>query len=319
MIQTAPIFILSPAKRSGTNFVKNLLCRHRDCASPGPIWEDDVLRHAHLLRQYARATYAQWNPDWSVPHRLAPPHRFERYLGDAVLQLLLDQMDAVGPGRPGVPLRFVTKSPRIENLALFPDLFPDAFLLIVVRDGCRTADSAKVSFGKPYDMAFREWARAMRRIEDFCSSPGFDPARHRVVRYEDLQRADRAAICDLLHFLHLDPEAMDWDAVKALPVTGSSDLRRQGRAMDWTPRAKDAAFDGRDPLRDWSPFLRSHFAFVSGRAGAFCGYDAGTVARRWLPLHILRAALWWPVFRAWRVTLNLRQDLRGLLSRAWVT
>ena len=61
---TDMIFILGIMQRSGTNYLNNLLLLHPDCEYPGIVWEDYLVAHAELLRDYADAVYQHWQPAW---------------------------------------------------------------------------------------------------------------------------------------------------------------------------------------------------------------------------------------------------------------
>src|SRR5450759_498432 len=51
-----PVFILSPAHRSGTNYLSLILLQHPTFQLPELIWEDYVLTHSQLLAKYASQT-----------------------------------------------------------------------------------------------------------------------------------------------------------------------------------------------------------------------------------------------------------------------
>lgn len=228
----SPIFIISPVKRSGTNYLKNVLCQHQDCFSPGPIWEDELLRKAHLLADYADFTFQKWNPKWNVESELMPRQQMLGLMGGGLIELLQAQFsnsaakrerfcrDFSRPGTP--PYRYVTKTPKADNIALLPQLFPDAYLLILVRDGRAAARSGQTSFAKPFDCAVREWADAMAEIEAFTRSPLFNPERHRLLRYEDVVAAPSRQMQELMDFLDLDPGRIDPGKLEQMPVVGSS-------------------------------------------------------------------------------------------------
>lgn len=318
----APIFIISPTKRAGTNFLKNILCQHRDCFSPGPIWEDELLRKAHLLRDYIDFTFQKWNPSWEVEKELCARDKAMSLLGDGLIDMLhmqfsnsQEKLARFEPRGPEAPYRYVTKTPKADNIQLFAQLFPSAKLLILVRDGKSVVQSGQTSFSKPFDLAVREWSAAMRNIETFVKSDAFDPNLHRLVRYEDLITDAPKVLTDLLSFLDLDADGIDPDAVDEMPVIGSSTIKQDGQEVHWTPTKKDASFDPLKRADGWSSFKRSHYAFLSGDAGVFAGYAPPEAKGAYAPLHAAKSAAWWPVWKLWQVAKTAREDLKRCLSR----
>ena len=59
---TDPIFILGIMQRSGTNFLKDVVDLHPDCAFPGPpLVEDYLAQNADWLINYAKSVAKDWN------------------------------------------------------------------------------------------------------------------------------------------------------------------------------------------------------------------------------------------------------------------
>lgn len=320
-----PIFIISPVKRSGTNYLKNVLCQHQDCFSPGPIWEDELLRKAHLLADYADFTFQKWNPKWNVETELMPPQQMLGLMGAGITDMLLAQFSNSAEKRERFcrdfsnqdtpPYRYVTKTPKADNIALLPQLFPDAYLLILVRDGRAAARSGQTSFAKPFDCAVREWAGAMDEISAFIRSPLFNPERHRLLRYEDLVSNPHQQMQELMTFLDLDASRINLSNLDRMPVVGSSTLRSEGRDVHWTPVEKPAGFDPLARAQELSPFKRSHFSYLAAASGRFAGYEVPPPAATLRPFHALRSAAWWPVWHLWRMSHIAREDLPRCLRR----
>jgi len=86
-----PIFIISPTKRAGTNCLKNLVCWHEDCSSPGPVWEDELLRKVHLLAEFIDFTFDKWNSNWQVKQELLSRQQAMGHLGSALIDILHSQ------------------------------------------------------------------------------------------------------------------------------------------------------------------------------------------------------------------------------------
>jgi hypothetical protein len=270
----SPIFILGILKRSGTNHLHDLLRLHPEVVAPAPVWEDHALREGHRLAAYAAAVRRRWNPEWGVGAK--EEAELLRRLGDGVLAFL---------GARAPEGRLLTRTPSVENLALFPALFPEAKLVILVRDGRALVESGVRSFGWRYESRFRRWAHAARAVLAFNAEQA--PAgRHRIVRYEDLVTRLEPTLAELLRFLDLDPSRFDFARAATLPLRGSSTLRSPAEGpLDWKPVEKPAGFDPLARFADWSPALHERFEWLAGRELRALGYAAPPVAdSRWLRL-----------------------------------
>ena len=297
-VAAAPIFIQGIYPRSGTNHLLNLLCVHPDCASPSPIWENQLLARAQHLDAYVDAVSASWNPDWGV----VPAH--ERALLAALGEGIGGFLRGLADGR-----RVVTKTPRVDQLSRFGALFPRAFLLILVRDGRAVVESGARSFRWFRDGAIHGWAEAARSIRDFDAAERGGNLRYRIVRYEQLVEAPETCLKEILEFLELDVARYDFAQAKALPVRGSSSVgRRSGEAVHWdgSPRAID--FDPVGRWRQWSRWQHARFNWIAGDALRDLGYapvktQGGSAERVWnllLDLRYCGARALRPAVNAWR-------------------
>lgn len=274
--------------RSGTNFLADLLTIHPQCALPKPIWEDYVLRHAQLLEEYGRCTARHWNPGWGVSE--AEETELLRSLGDGILDFLQRRIPA--------ERRLVTKTPSVHNLDRIPRLFPEAHVLVIVRDGRAVVESGRRTFGWEYDRATRRWRDAAREIQRFEASVGPD-LRYRRVRYEDLHRNVEEELRGLLNFLGLDPGRYDFGRAIDLPVKGSSELAAGSGEVHWSPVERPEEFQPLRRWHDWERARHERFNWIAGPELQAFGYEPveGDGATRW---------------RLW----NLEKDLRHRTSRA---
>ena len=138
-----PIFILGIMPRSGTNFLWDLLRLHPQCA-PGrsPIAEDFFLEHSDHLVEYVNQVQAAWDPLWGefesrIEDRLAAA------LGEGLVSFLWVKRDR----------RLLAKSPSVRNLHRFFTFWPDARLVILIRDGRSVVQSCMRTFGWDFDLA----------------------------------------------------------------------------------------------------------------------------------------------------------------------
>lgn len=257
-----PIFILGILPRSGTNFLLDLLRAHPDCGPPVPIWEDFLLYHADLLVRYVDRVFSRWNPRWGVDetHR----DRLLARLGSGLISFLTEQTESK---------RIVTKTPRVENLSHFFKLFPDAHLLILVRDGRALIESGIKTFNWHRESAIRKWTEAARTILDFDETNRESALKYRIVRYEDLWGDLEPQLRRILDFLGLDSCVYDFEAATRLPVRGSSAIPEGDDDVHWKPVAKAPDFDPTSRFRRWNRAKHERFNWVAGRYLKRFGYQ----------------------------------------------
>lgn len=264
---TDPIFILGMTARTGTTFTFRLLALHPDVEAASRLHEDYVVQHAHLLVEYARRTRQRWNPGW--PIRPGAEARLIGRLGRGLYAFLTEEaLDRTTPGSR----RPLFKTPSVQSVQHFFDLFPDASLLILVRDGRDVVESGVRSFGWTYEVATRWWCRAARTVLDF-EARYRGKARYRVVRYEDLVADPEGTLRSLLAFLRLDPVRYDFQAARDLPVYGSSSFRGERAEVHWQPVPKTEAFRPVGRWEGWSPYRRRRFVWAAGDLMRALGYE----------------------------------------------
>ena len=194
--------------------------------------------------------------------------------------------------------RVVTKTPSVQNLHYFFKLFPQAHLLILVRDGRAVVESSVKSFNSNYETMMRHWANAARTILHFKQSCRDSDYKYLIVRYEDLWSSREKELRKILAFLGLDIETYNFEAAESLPISGSSVLRKQsGGVLHWHPVEQTPDFD---PLHRWSHWdraLHRRFNWIAGPFLAKFGYEEVQYAD-----HLLR--------RMWNRVLDIKWHLR---------
>jgi hypothetical protein len=257
------IFIHGILPRSGTNFLWDLLLLHPECAPAiDPVREDLFLEHSDHLVAFTEAVRASWDPRWGdFPPEL--PDRLHAALGQGLVSFL----------RTDAERRLVSKSPSVLNLDRFFTFFPDACLLLLVRDGRSVAQSCMDTFGWEFERAARSWADAADEIVRFRETHAHRRGQWCLVRYEDLVDDLEAEMLRVLGFVGLDPTAYDFDAARDLPVRGSSVHRGPDpSSVHWNPVPKDATFAPKDRWRSWSPDVMERFAWIAGEQMAALDY-----------------------------------------------
>jgi hypothetical protein len=263
-----PIFIVSPAPRSGTNYFLDLLCLHPACA-PYPVYEDFFLAYSHLLALYARATgQMALRPKSALPQRY--DHLLQASLGDGLARMIQAQV----PGK-----RAVLKTPSLGGLDNFHLLFPDAKLLIILRDGRDQVESFLNSFparNPRFHQLVRGWAGSVTGLRRHLARMDRLAYPYLLVRYEDLFIRNQTELRRVFAFCGLDPEAYDYARAAQLPIRGSSEHLRQG--SEWKPVPRTPEFQ---PIGRWKSWPRSRRAFFSRTAGRHLkrwGYDPDCTA-----------------------------------------
>ena len=257
-----PIFLLGIMPRSGTNYLRDLLCLHPQCApARTPISEDFFLEPSDLLLAYTREVRRRWDPMWGdFDDELM--QRFHESLGDGLVSFLWVDRDR----------RLVAKTPSVQHVGRFFTFFPRARLVILVRDGRSVVRSCMSTFGWEFDGAARNWAAAadeIRRLRD----NGGAPDRQMLVRYEDLLDDLKGSLAGILRFLELDEGSFDFGAAERLPVRGSSAYFGPGRSsVHWEPVTRGPDFDPRERWRSWSGDMHERFEWIAGAQLRHFGY-----------------------------------------------
>ena len=302
--QSSPVFILGITRRSGTTFLKELLCLHPDCYSGGVIHEDFLLSNAPLLVKYATLVPINWSRHWVEGKECCSSDSMCRSIGDGLISFLKQQNPASAAGKInlakseldnpfGLPAkRLVTRTPSVKNLGLFFRFFPGASLLIIVRDGRSVVESGVKSFGWHYEDAFRSWASAARTILNFDSVQKKSQHKYMIVKYEELHSDTEGQLKKIFEFLGLESGKYDFNAAVNLPVLGSSQLKDSGQAeVHWRPVEKSQDFDPTMRWKGWPRGLHERFNRAAGGYLLEFGYAKKEYRAFRLPWGILNILL----------------------------
>lgn len=123
-----PLFIIGVLNRSGTNYLGDLLRILPEFEMP-TLKEDYVLEHAACLGEYVAKSAHRWRSIDNAEGTML------RCLGDGILSFL-----RLGCCRHDS--RILVKTPRPYGLDKFPELFPSAKALLLIRDGRDIVESA---------------------------------------------------------------------------------------------------------------------------------------------------------------------------------
>jgi hypothetical protein len=261
-----PILVVGISRRSGTNFLASLLQMHGDCAPPrAPLKEDQLLRDAPLLRDYARRASERWPLRWG--DRDDARARLERHLGNGLSAFLADGVDAP---------RVVSKTPNPQHLDLYPAFLPDAYVVVLLRDGRSAVQSLVSGFRFSFRKAVDEWVAGADAILHFQREvlPATPGLRVRFVRYEDVVADPDRQLRDLLEFCDLDPARFDFDAARNAPVIGSSFERTEGGGLTWQPIERTDQFSPTARFEGWNRAKRERFEWLAGDRQRALGYES---------------------------------------------
>jgi hypothetical protein len=277
-----PIILLSACPRSGSNYLENLLALHPQCRR-SKVPEDFFLANSETLLNFCRSVADSWD-DWWL-ERLGGPFRLAIHMGTALLRFA---HPAPKEDDPAGDLHLVLRSPTTEGMATATILFPDARVLVVVRNGPATVESGRRSFGWPYEEAMLAWRQSVRRILSYLAS--IDGPRCHLVRFEDLIADPGREITRILVFLGLDPALYPFNRIDEIPVFGSSTFgRMNGERVHWRPVPKDSSFDPLARAQSWPLRRLVRFSWLAGAEQRRLGY----------PVHRLS-----PKGRVWNVFLD---------------
>lgn len=264
-----------------------------------------MIAHSDLLEKYVGTVSGRWNPEWDVDGEARA--RLASAVGDGLVSFLCGEADGK---------YVVAKTPRVDNLDRFFTFFPDARLIILVRDGRAVLESGIKSFGWYRDAALHRLADAARTIAAFDEKNRNSSRqdKYRIVRYEDLWTRLEESLRELFEFLDLDPEVYDFAAARDLPVRGSSTVRRDDQAsMHWEPVEKTSTFDPMSRFRHWGRGRHERFNRVAGRCLEPFGY---TMTRfeskrwRWAMVNLLLDLKWQVVKALGPIYLRLKGERR---------
>ena len=268
----SPLFVVSPTGMSGTNFLVQALVTVGLCELPRRdvlAREDHLLVHSNLLKQYVCETANTWNK-WERNGAILQTRSkaLMATISDGILRFI---------GAPMVSSkRVVLKTPTSHCVANFPDLFPRAKLILLVRDGRDSTESeVRAAYRRDYDSAFTIWAVRVRELLDFMEGPGKEwGSSWLLVHYEDLVTIPISTIAAIASFLEQEASVVDVGRIAELPVFGSSQLGTEnGRAFHWAVQEKPENFNPIGRWTHWDRERRDLFKKIAGRELAALGYD----------------------------------------------
>ena len=295
--------------RCGTNIVQETLSRHPDCGAHDDP-EDFLVSGLPVLAAYVdrvmqRRRSRQPRRDLSDEISHALGCALEDYVAGHVLP---------GDDQPAAPSRVISKTPSVEGLPYFRSFLPDAYLVILIRDGRAILDSAMRSFDAEFEHGCRRFAKAADIVTDFLDTDT-NPERTLLVRFEDFLDDKRSFVERLLRFIGVDDARYPYDELASLPVIGSSELKAEGEgSVHWRPVAADSGFDPRRRFESWSAEKLDRFDWLAGEQLARLGYPRSSPASPLAKLRNLALDLN-PLYLSRRLKRTLRAATPGRRGR----
>lgn len=239
-----PVFVCGLA-RSGTTWLGKALGQSPELTYLEEAW---LLERLGELVDWFSMLHAEWRGFTPWYERGVDRAAFVELLAGFYRDLLL-----LASGGE----RFVEKTPdwNLLHLRLLHELFPDAYYLLVYRDGrnyVASLEAMKRDQGEPFDFAAscRRWALGMEELAQAQASGTI--RRLKVIRYEQLLEDFTSSFRDVCRFADVSP----FEPVPHIPNTafeaasGAEDFNR--RWLAWSPREK-AEFEelAGEQLRAW--------------------------------------------------------------------
>jgi hypothetical protein len=270
-------YIAGILQRSGTNFLHQLIERHTQCIDCGPI-EDFILHHSQLLNSFSKRSYWKWNGKSVLPNKGTGSEAIMENFGKALSQFLYDQspsqFNTKNPPDPSnKPRILLTRTPSVQGIENFFDLFPDSYLVILVRDGRAVVESGVKTFQWKYEDAIVNWSKAAKVILDYAKTQSGKEKQFRIVRYEELVKNPEGELEKLFSFLGMDEHSYDFENIVNLKVYGSSQFRDDSsKGIDWKPKEKPKDFNPLDRFSHWPRKRHDLFNRIAGRPMEDLGY-----------------------------------------------
>ncbi len=173
----------------------------------------------------------------------------------------------------------------------FFDLFPDAYLILLVRDGRAVVESGVRSFDWDYEDATWKWREGAQAIIGFEESHKNANKKFMLLKYEHLVMNEKNELLKIFDFLGVNPALFDFNNAQALGVTGSSEGRKQTAAISWDATVeKGSDFNPLARFENWDSKKRERFHWISGEQMVRLGYELDVI-RSNEPLYSIRHKL----------------------------
>ncbi len=271
----APVLIVAPMGRSGTNFLRSVLVTHPDLY-PAEVMEDYLTAGAGKLQDYADGVFKSWaridSNNYTGPGTVGPDDMLAA-IGNALLTFVGADKDP--------NLRPLMKTPAIGDLDVGLRVFPKANYLLLIRDPRSIAESflqvqSEWNLSITLEQLASNWAGHMRALSRILADnqAAVSEGRIVIIRYEKLVSDPVTVANAALERIGLRPFPDEVARIADFPVVGSSfGARTADGKVDFSPKPKPEEFDPTQRWAAWTPAQHQRFNRICGAFMKRWGYE----------------------------------------------
>ena len=278
--------------RSGTNYLSKVMSCNPNVQLVPPKTTTDEFPFFRVMDSWEKAFHDFANK-YRLGRKLFRFQDFLPHLGNAWMSYMIRTF-SIEPGH------VFLKDPSVARIDEFFDTFPDARLIILVRDGRdNVASSVKAGLAeRPSDSvvqrsrkrlrhlmfrdfvsAAREWSSSVGTIMEFDAKfrDTVHASKYLILRYEDVYTNPKEMADRIFSFMGVPFDAAILDAVANTEVVGSSFYGKGGvedaTKPNWKATAKTSAFQPVGRWSGWSALQKNVFKRIAGQQLIHMGYD----------------------------------------------
>ncbi len=255
----ASIIIHGVMRRSGTNYVGDLLNLHPDlCGFPNQIWEVPFLKTTGNLLD-------------AQNEFLNGYHRNRERIGEGEF-LPLFGASFIAYLYSFVPedKRMLLKVPSVEYIAYFKNVFPFEKAIVLQRDGRDVVASTIRTWP---NMNFQDvcysWKTAQEEIIKFIHDSNSEQIC--FCKFEDAVQDAQKFVKSVFQKLKIDDDRFPYDEIGNLPVKGSSELKVGGK-VTWKAQERPKNFNPIGRWTNWNNQQKRTFKNICGETLIKAGY-----------------------------------------------
>ena len=286
--------LLGILPRSGTNYLAKLMSYHPEVRLIPPNTTSGEIGVMSGFQHWKSAvkTFDEHFVSPGVPKQTVRFEDFAKYIGAGWIDYLVKRFE-VPPGC------LFLKEPTILGLQKFYDIFPNAKLLVLVRDGRDQAASfmraslakrrttTRTNLMKSYinHLIWRDfildvinWRDAATAILKFEKAQKDQQGKtFLILHYEDVYNNPKEKMAEVFDFLELDYDDSLLSELAEAEVVGSSflssDQKENARKPNWTPTPKSRNFSPVGRWKEWSAARKTVFKKIAGQRLIDFGYE----------------------------------------------
>jgi Sulfotransferase family len=285
-------FLHGSRVRSGSNYIGKIMGCNPNVQLIPPGKTTDELPLLNNIEAWERA-FTDFQNKFKGDRSLYEFRGFLRYLGAAWQRYLIDRFDL----KPGPVF---LKSSNVKHIDRFFDMFPDAKLILLFRDGRdNVASTVKAGLAerqhhsfrqklKPrlshlvlrdFASAARDWSKSVNKILRFDEQHRTSElaSRYLILRYEDVYKEPGPMAERIFAFMEAPCDRDILMAVEGADVVGSSFYGKSGKEdavkPNWTPTKKTEAFQPVGRWKAWNAIKKNMFKRIAGNDLVRMGYE----------------------------------------------